>query len=177
MNFKFNGVRSLFYSSRSQLVYVGGEDGSLLAFQLQNPVFVKHVVMQAQAQEAVEVDYTNIKDYNTVMIEEQQFAMVLTLIEGEGAREAAAGALQPHPEHQGQAAADPGDQRGRRGARPPRPPRNRHRRRVARPDHQQGRNVLSLFTVRSRSCASPARSSASRTRSCSPRSSPSPGTR
>ena len=32
MNFKFNGVRSLFYSSRSQLIYVGGEDGSLLVF-------------------------------------------------------------------------------------------------------------------------------------------------
>lgn len=35
---------------------------------------------QAQAQDAVEVDYERIKDYNTVMIEEQQFAMVLFLL-------------------------------------------------------------------------------------------------
>ena len=30
MNFKFNGVKSLFFSSRSMLIYVGGEDGSLI---------------------------------------------------------------------------------------------------------------------------------------------------
>ena len=30
MNFKYDGVMSLFYSQRSQLVYCGGEDGSIL---------------------------------------------------------------------------------------------------------------------------------------------------
>jgi WD40 repeat protein len=30
MNFKYNGVKSLYYSSRSQLIFVGGDDGSLM---------------------------------------------------------------------------------------------------------------------------------------------------
>ena len=33
MNFKYNGVKSLYYSSRTQLIYVGGEDGSLIILQ------------------------------------------------------------------------------------------------------------------------------------------------
>jgi hypothetical protein len=77
MNFKNNGVRSLYYSSRSQLIYVGGEDGSIIVLQFNSPVFLKPVSFQAQkiAAENLLINYDSVKDYNLVRIEEQEQAM------------------------------------------------------------------------------------------------------
>lgn len=65
MNFKFDGVLSIFYSQRSQLVYCGGEDGSIIALQLQNPTFIKPVmyIVPKHEHDSCVANHKIIKDY------------------------------------------------------------------------------------------------------------------
>ena len=77
MNLAHNGVSALQMSSRSQLIYVGGNDGSIMVFQQGSPLFVKSVSYFGTKlqDESNLTDYDKIKDYKTVLKEEQEAAM------------------------------------------------------------------------------------------------------
>ena len=83
MNLKYNGVRCLCSSSRSHLIYVGGDDGSLYVLSHQAPAFTKPVssgrTFEASAQE-FEYDAIAVKDYNTVREDEIKIAKVIRLL-------------------------------------------------------------------------------------------------
>ena len=77
MNLKYNGVKCLSSSSRSGLIYVGGDDGSLFVVSHQTPKFQK-AVSSARVFEAKENDFQfdpiSVKDYKTVREEEIKIA-------------------------------------------------------------------------------------------------------
>jgi hypothetical protein len=77
MNLKYNGVKCLSSSSRSGLIYAGGDDGSLFVVSYQTPKFQK-AVSSARVFEAKENDFhfdpISVKDYKTVREEEIKIA-------------------------------------------------------------------------------------------------------